>query len=56
MSYVLCPCIGRYEVTTHATCLQHVTCLGTHGAFGPRGPDLPHMHLMYRPYTIIVLA
>ena len=50
------PCIGRYEVNTHATCLLDVTCLGARGAFGPRGPDLAHMHLMYRLYTTIIKA
>ena len=28
--------------------------LGTHGASGPRGPDLAHMHLMYRLYTTLI--
>ena len=51
---LITPCIGRYEVNTHATCLLDVTCLGARGAFGPRGPDLAHMHLMYRLYTTLI--
>ena len=33
-----------------ATCYM----LGTHGASGPRGPDLAHMYHVYRPYTALI--